>query len=219
MSVSDCSFYRQIIRRNRQNLASFAIFLNVIENFALLGLSLYTSVANYGELIARLDRCVASYHLIDVLEIHKNCFCTFIVVSEIYMCLSFYLNKSGRRDPNLTPGEIRSVNLKRNLFIINLTSILLATYFFVRHNDRCEGGSKSLQKHAIFNHFKLSFYFHSSSCSLFASRYRSNAVYTFFALFEYIVVLTNMGFHMTSAIDFKNQHLAFDWRSGLQIVH
>lgn len=45
----------------------------------------------------------------------------------------------------------------------------------------------------------------------------SSAVYTFFALFEYIVVLTNMGFHMTSAIDFRGQHLTFDWRHGLQI--
>jgi hypothetical protein len=78
----------------------------------------------------------------DILEVHKNCFCTFIVVSETYMLLSFYINKSGRRELVLTSSERKSVNLKRNLFIINLTSIALASYFFVRHNDRCEGGSE-----------------------------------------------------------------------------
>lgn len=50
--MSNCSFYQRVIRRNRQNVASFALFLNVIENFALLGLSLYTSVDNYGKLIS-----------------------------------------------------------------------------------------------------------------------------------------------------------------------
>lgn len=58
------------------------------------------------------------------------------------MLLTYYLNKNSRRDPNLTQTENKSLNLKRNLFIINITSILLASYFFVRHNDRCEGGSK-----------------------------------------------------------------------------
>jgi hypothetical protein len=43
------SFYQRVIRRNRQSLASFALFLNLIENLMLLGLSLYTSVDNYGE--------------------------------------------------------------------------------------------------------------------------------------------------------------------------
>ncbi|CRL00411.1 CLUMA_CG013678, isoform A [Clunio marinus] len=156
------SYYDRVIRRNRQNVAKFALLLNVVENFSLLGLSIYTSNDNY--------------------EIHKNCFCTFIVVSETYMMLSYYLNKNAKRDPKSSHSENKSINLKRNLFIINITSIVLAAYFFVRHNDRCEGG-----------------------------------IYTFFALFEYIVVLTNMGYHMTAAIDFHNQHLVFDWHHGLQI--
>lgn len=58
------------------------------------------------------------------------------------MLLSYYLNKNCRRELSLTQSESKSVNLKRNLFIINLTSIALAAYFFVRHNDRCEGGSE-----------------------------------------------------------------------------
>jgi post-GPI attachment to proteins factor 2 len=140
-------------------------------------------------------------------EIHKNCFCTFIVVSEIYMGLSYYFNKNERREPSFTTDECRSLNLKRNLFVINLTSILLATYFFIRHNDRCEGGSESSTRSST-TFFLIDFL---------VLLLLSSLVYTFFALFEYIVVLTNMGYHMTSAIDFHNQHLVFDWRHGLQI--
>lgn len=58
------------------------------------------------------------------------------------MLMTYYLNKSARREPILTNFETKSVNLKRNLFIINVVSIALAGYFFVRHNDKCEGGSK-----------------------------------------------------------------------------
>lgn len=85
-----------------------------------------------------------AYHwiILTLIEVHKNCFCSFIVVSESYMLLSYYLNKNCRRELSLTQSESKSVNLKRNLFIINLTSIALAAYFFVRHNDRCEGGSE-----------------------------------------------------------------------------
>lgn len=40
--------YNKIIRRNRRLIAYFAVLLNVIENFALLGLSLWTSADHYG---------------------------------------------------------------------------------------------------------------------------------------------------------------------------
>lgn len=140
---SSCSYYQRIIRRNRQNTANFALFLNIIENFALLGLSIYTSVDNYGEL-SRDNTRLSIMNNDLVLEIHKNCFCTFIVVSETYMLLSFYLNKNCRREPILADYELRSVHLKRNLFIINVVSIALASYFFVRHNDHCEGGGEFL---------------------------------------------------------------------------
>lgn len=120
-----------------------ALFLNVVENFALLGLSIYTSVDNYGKLIYNTRLDCRDLTIIAFLEIHKNCFCTFIVVSETYMMLTYDLQKNSKREGKLSPSEITSLNLKRNLFIINITSILLATYFFIRHNDRCEGGSKS----------------------------------------------------------------------------
>jgi post-GPI attachment to proteins factor 2 len=45
-------FYNQtndeIIRKNRRYFAKIAYILNIIENFALLGLTLWTSVDNYG---------------------------------------------------------------------------------------------------------------------------------------------------------------------------
>lgn len=43
------NFYQKNIRRNRQNLANLAIFLNLIENICLLGLSLYNSTTYYGK--------------------------------------------------------------------------------------------------------------------------------------------------------------------------
>lgn len=91
-------------------------------------------------------------------DYHKVFFCTFIVTSEIYMMLSYYLNKSARRNPNLDHRELKSLRLKRNLCIINILSILLATYFFIRHNDHCEGGSKlNTQRIFIQQRIKISF--------------------------------------------------------------
>lgn len=64
------------------------------------------------------------------------------MVSETYMLLSYYLNKNARRDPKLTDTEVLSLRLKKNLFYVNVVSIVLASYFFVRHNDHCEGGGE-----------------------------------------------------------------------------
>ena len=74
------------------------------------------------------------------------------------MMLSYYLNKSARRNPNLDHRESKSLRLKRNLCIINIFSILLATYFFIRHNDHCEGGSE-YKEHFSNNLKKSSFIF------------------------------------------------------------
>uniref|UniRef100_A0A336LW04 CSON002692 protein n=1 Tax=Culicoides sonorensis TaxID=179676 RepID=A0A336LW04_CULSO len=155
--------YDDIIRRNRRGFAYLAVMLNVLENFALLGLSLFTSIDNY--------------------EIHKNCFCTFIGASETYMLISYFLNKNGRKIPELTKIEEKSLKYKQRLFIINVICFALAGYFFLRHNNYCEP-----------------------------------MIYTFFALFEYIVVFTNMGFHMTAFWDFNDLSLSFDWLYGFHFI-
>lgn len=153
-------YYTKTIRKNRRNLAYLACFVNVIENFALLGLTLWTSVDDYST--------------------HKFCFLLFILSSELYMFMSYLINKNARKTSTITEEEIISLKHKRNLFIVNLISFAAAGYFFLRHNFKCEPG-----------------------------------VYTIFALLEYIVVLTNMGFHMTAYWDFHGRSLAFDWKRGL----
>ncbi|XP_037928459.1 post-GPI attachment to proteins factor 2-like [Teleopsis dalmanni] len=154
-------YYRDVLYPSRHTLAKVAYALNVIENLALVSLSLWTSTNDY--------------------EIHRNAFVTFIACSELYMLITYILNRNGRRDA-LLPHENKSNKWKGYLFIINLTTFLLAGYCFIRHNSYCEPG-----------------------------------VYTFFAIFEYIVVWTNMGFHMTAVMDFYALKVIFDWKHGIYL--
>ncbi|XP_055919813.1 post-GPI attachment to proteins factor 2-like [Eupeodes corollae] len=153
-------YYHEIIRFKFMPLAHFACLLNVIENLALLGLSMWTSSDSY--------------------ETHKFCFILFIATSEIYMLISYFLNKLGKKMTTSTRQEELALKYKGSLFLINIIAFAMAGYFFVRHNNHCEPG-----------------------------------VYTYFAFFEYIVVLTNMGYHMTAYWDFFGRTLSFDWENGL----
>ncbi|XP_055917862.1 post-GPI attachment to proteins factor 2-like [Eupeodes corollae] len=153
-------YYKETIKDDYMAMAHFACFLNVFENFALVGLSLWTSNQNY--------------------KLHKICFLVFIATSEIYMLISYFLNDEGKRIKRLNTQEHLSRQTKGNLFIVNLIAFVLAAYCFRRHNDYCEPG-----------------------------------VYTLFALFEYTVVLINMGYHMTAYWDFYGRTLTFDWKNGL----
>lgn len=152
-------YFEDKIRKNRRRLGHLAVLLNVIENISLLGLSLFTSAEDY--------------------KTHRNCFVTFIATSEVYMLLTYFLNKNARKTLDLTWMERKSLRFKRDLFILNVVCFALAGYFFVRHNDYCEPG-----------------------------------IYTFFAFFEYIVVFTNMGYHMTAYWDFCDRYLLFDKSHG-----
>lgn len=152
-------YFEDKIRKNRRKLGYLAVALNTIENFSLLGLSLFTSNTAY--------------------NIHRDCFVTFIATSEAYMLLSYFLNKNGRKTVEMTPIEKKSLRFKRDLFIVNMMCFAAAGYFFVRHNNHCEPG-----------------------------------IYTLFAFFEYIVVFTNMGYHMTAHWDFADRFLLFDRTYG-----
>lgn len=69
--------------------------------------------------------------------------------------MSYFLNKNARKMvDNFSPLELKSLKFKRNLFIVNIIGISFATYFFIRHNDRCETGGK---QHLYFNLPKLKF--------------------------------------------------------------
>ncbi|GAB0096333.1 Post-GPI attachment to proteins factor 2 [Sergentomyia squamirostris] len=153
-------YYRSNVRKKWHFLVNTATLLNVIENAALLGLSLFTSVDNY--------------------EVHKFCFITFIATSELYMLLCYIVNINLRRGDLVTKLEEKSIRFKGYLCLINIVSFSLAGYFFLRHNEHCEPG-----------------------------------VYSLFALFEYIVVLTNMGFHMTAYWDFHGRWISFSRNTGL----
>lgn len=118
-------YYKEHIRKNRRLFANVAVSLNVIENFALLSLSLWTSSDSY--------------------DMHRNAFCTFIASSELYMLISYFLNKNGRKQA-LTEREEKSTRYKLYLFLTNLVAFALAGYFFLRHNSQCEPGGKCCLK-------------------------------------------------------------------------
>lgn len=44
------------------------------------------------------------------------------------------------------------------------------------------------------------------------------SVYTLFAFMEYVVVLTNMGFHMTAYWDFSDISVVFDSKYGIYMA-
>lgn len=58
----------------------------------------------------------------------------------IYMVTVIVINMVTREGELLTASERKSVMYKKRLFFANLCSILLAVYFFVRHNSYCEPG-------------------------------------------------------------------------------
>lgn len=128
-------FYREVIRKDRMHLARIALSLNIVENFALLILSLWTSTEHY--------------------EVHKVFFCIFIFTSEIYMIVVYFLNKNGRRLPLATKEEIRSIRLKKGLVIVNVMSFALAGFCFMRHNTRCEPGGELRNKLLFFDFHEI----------------------------------------------------------------
>lgn len=156
-------YYKEILYSWAFYISTIANILNTMEIICLIGLSFWTSTENY--------------------PVHKTFFVTFVVTSEFYMILTCLLFKRCRRHPPINV-ESRSLTLKGQLVIFNICSILLATYFFMRHNSYCEPG-----------------------------------VYSLFALFEYLVVLSNMAFHMTAYWDFYERDLVLNDDCDIELVY
>lgn len=102
--------------RNRL-IVKINFWLNVGENFALLGLSFVTSQERF--------------------DIHKVCFAAFVALSSCYLCLSYYLfTRCGFLPQNR--DEAISLRYKKNILRCYLICIPLMIIFYVRHNEYCE---------------------------------------------------------------------------------
>ncbi|KAG0720637.1 Post-GPI attachment to proteins factor 2 [Chionoecetes opilio] len=114
-----------------KNAARVLCCLNVVENVGLISLFFVSSKENY--------------------DIHKVSFITFMVCSELYMVLTFLLLKDNKH--RLTHSlERQAYYKKKQLMIANLTSFIVALYFFYRHNKYCEPGSEyDLSDITVFN--------------------------------------------------------------------
>lgn len=123
------------------SVSTLTCLLNIIENICLVGLSFWTSSEDYRMFYSSKFACVFLNFLFIVSAVHKTCFVTFIVTSELYMILTCLLFKRCRRHPPIML-EITSLKWKINLLLINVINILLASYFFMRHNSYCETGGK-----------------------------------------------------------------------------
>lgn len=124
----------------------------------------------------------------------------FIFASELHMLISSLLLKKGRITRTvMTKLEVRSLKFKIYFTIFNITCFAIAGYCFLRHNAYCESGGMYFRNIiTVFNFIILIFVLHTF------------LVYTCFALFEYFVVLTNMGFHLTAVWDLANTLLVLD---------
>uniref|UniRef100_A0A7E4W2G2 Post-GPI attachment to proteins factor 2 n=1 Tax=Panagrellus redivivus TaxID=6233 RepID=A0A7E4W2G2_PANRE len=96
---------------------NIACFINLLENFFLLALTCISSVEDYG--------------------LHKASFTGFVITSVIYMVLSTWMfDYSGRRRTSVL-GE-KSFQYKVMCCTGEVTLLILAMYFFYRHNTYCE---------------------------------------------------------------------------------
>lgn len=62
------------------------------------------------------------------------------------MLLTCLALKFARKNNTLDKSEVYSTHIKLRLLIINFLSFIIAGYFFVRHNNYCEPGSKKYFK-------------------------------------------------------------------------
>ncbi|CAH1112925.1 unnamed protein product [Psylliodes chrysocephalus] len=93
-------------------IAQVAFFLSMVENIALILLSFFVSSQYY--------------------SVHKKAFITFIISSEVYMILTCILQSRFKKQFRI------SLKWKKRFLTTNLIFIVVAVYFFMRHNSFCE---------------------------------------------------------------------------------
>ncbi|XP_012062673.1 PREDICTED: post-GPI attachment to proteins factor 2-like [Atta cephalotes] len=143
-------YYKEHVYKWAEHLSNIALIMYAIENTSLVTLSFWTSNENYA--------------------FHRMSFITFLITSFIYMFVAYYIMKNCL---NIAKGSNdASLKWKRRSMMLNVICIVIACYFFYRHNKYCEP-----------------------------------LVYSMFALSEYGVVLSNMGYHLTAALDFATTRL------------
>ena len=149
------SYFKQGVAPKYRMLGEVAFISYVLEVISLLMLSFAPSREDF--------------------RTHKNSFACFLVVSVLYMLLTFCLLNWFWIRPR-SDWEKTGHRLKKLLVKANAGCILVALYLYYRHNRYCEPG-----------------------------------MYSIFSIFEYGVVLTNMGYHWTSYYDFYDRMLHV-WR-------
>ncbi|XP_044731897.1 post-GPI attachment to proteins factor 2 isoform X2 [Chrysoperla carnea] len=127
-------YFEEILSPIAQLFGNIACLFNYFELIALAGLSNWSSTDNY--------------------PIHKFCFLTFILTSVVHMIITCYLLQRHRIIPS-TNLETLSLKWKWKLFVINISSFLLAAYCFMRHTWYCEPYGLGLSRVKAFNSFGL----------------------------------------------------------------
>ena len=145
------SYFKQGVAPKYRMLGEVAFISYVLEVISLLMLSFAPSREDF--------------------RTHKNSFACCLVVSVLYMLLTFCLLNWCWIRPR-SDWEKTGHRLKKLLVKANAGCILVALYLYYRHNRYCEPG-----------------------------------MYSIFSIFEYGVVLTNMGYHWTSYYDFYDRML------------
>jgi len=137
-------YYKEHVYKWAQYLSNIALVMYAIENTSLVTLSFWTSDENYGmqthvsENLHMNIKCVMwlTSYIVFLTAFHKMSFITFLMTSFIHMFLAHYIMKSCL---NIAKGSNdASLRWKRKSMMLNVLSILMACYFFYRHNRYCE---------------------------------------------------------------------------------
>ncbi|XP_050299413.1 post-GPI attachment to proteins factor 2-like [Anthonomus grandis grandis] len=104
--------HHKMLHSEHMWMGYMAFILNIVENISLITLSFFTSSRYYA--------------------VHEKAFVIFILVSVAHMFLMNFIQRKYKRPQKY------SMIWKRRCFFTNFIFILLAAFFFARHNSLCE---------------------------------------------------------------------------------